>query len=61
MFKRLRPSWNTTESHLFGLPIPQPISDDWTIDPSFKITGGMLHNIMLPIDSFQDWGNFYIF
>ena len=35
-------TWNISEKYLFGLPIPQPVSDDWTIDESFKIVGGTL-------------------
>ena len=35
-------TWNISEKYLFGLPIPQPIFDNWTIDESFKIVGGTL-------------------
>ena len=33
---------NRSEKYLFGLPIPQFVSDDWTIDESLEITGGKL-------------------
>ena len=34
--------FNRSEMDLFGLPVPQPISDNWTVDESFKISGGMI-------------------
>ena len=34
--------WNISEKYLFGLPIPQPITDNWIIAESLKIVGDLI-------------------
>ena len=48
IFPHQRPWW-ASEIDLFALPRPQMVFDNWTIDESFKITGGMIFCVPSPI------------